>query len=77
MRRLPRNIAQGLGRAGAHLEVQAVVRGLGDGGQLLARGGGPHEAAPAALGHALVARRNQARPHLQSNGMQCSLCGPG
>ena len=49
----------------ACLEVDAVVGGLGQRGQLLAGRRRPHEAAPAALRHAKAARRQHAHPHLQ------------
>ena len=50
----------------ARLEVDAVVGGLGDGGELVAGTGAPHEAAPAALRHAVVARRHQAAADLRT-----------
>lgn len=51
---------------GTCLEVDAVVGGLGDGGQLLAGRRRPQEAPPAALRHAKVAGREQADPHLRA-----------
>lgn len=53
------------------LEVDAVVGGLGDAGQLLPGRRGPHEAAPAPLRHPKVARRQHARAHLRAAQTTC------